>query len=222
NARPGSPGGDLAMRIRTLSGDRGQAQELHWPPGWQERPTLAMLARGATLAINAGAASIWLVLRGGAELEGREGRFALDAGQWLYLDRESMPSVRAGARAGARPGPPCRVAGPAAAVRACAAVPGPRPCRAGRAPRPAPLVATAAGSAPAPGRRGAPARAPAARPGGAAGRLQSAGRALSRPHPAAPAPGVRAAATGNALPGRPPGAGPGHHRAGRARQHVGL
>src|SRR5690606_41212331 len=79
NARPGSPGGDLAMRIRTLSGDRGQAQELHWPPGWQERPTLAMLARGATLAINAGAASIWLVLRGGAELEGREGRFALDA-----------------------------------------------------------------------------------------------------------------------------------------------
>src|SRR5690606_10784850 len=99
NARPGSPGGDLAMRIRTLSGDRGQAQELHWPPGWQERPTLAMLARGATLAINAGAASIWLVLRGGAELEGREGRFALDAGQWLYLDRESMPSVRAGARA---------------------------------------------------------------------------------------------------------------------------
>lgn len=87
------------MRIRTLSGDRGQAQELHWPPGWQERPTLAMLARGATLAINACAASIWLVLRGCAELEGREGRFALDAGQWLYLDRESMPSVRAGARA---------------------------------------------------------------------------------------------------------------------------
>src|SRR5690606_17281410 len=38
--------------------------------------------------------------------------------------------ARRRARAGARAGPPCRVAGPAAAVRACAAVPGPRPCRA--------------------------------------------------------------------------------------------
>src|SRR5690606_11492540 len=92
NARPGSPGGDLAMSIRTVSGASGQAEERHWPPGWQERPTLAMRARGATLAVGAGAASIGLVLPGGAELEGREGSFALDAGQWLYLVRESMPA----------------------------------------------------------------------------------------------------------------------------------
>ncbi|WP_164514521.1 AraC family transcriptional regulator [Pseudoxanthomonas sp. SGT-18] len=87
------------MRIRTLSGDRGQLQELHWPPGAHERPTLATLARGAGLALQAGAASIWLVVRGSAELESQEGRFALGAGHWIYLDRESMPVVRSGSGA---------------------------------------------------------------------------------------------------------------------------
>lgn len=87
------------MRISTLWGDRGQAQELHWPHGWHERPTLAGLARGAALEVAAPAASIWLVVRGNAEVEAREGRFGLQAGQWLYLERASLPTVRAGGRA---------------------------------------------------------------------------------------------------------------------------
>ncbi len=87
------------MEIRTLCGDRGQALELHWPRGWRERPLLATLARGATLEVTAPAASIWLVLRGEVELQCREGRFALGSGEWLYLDRDSLPSVRTGSHA---------------------------------------------------------------------------------------------------------------------------
>src|SRR5690606_25861986 len=52
-------------------------------------------SRGAVVAMSAPAASFWIVLRGAAEIESREGRFQLAAGQWLSLEREARPMVYA-------------------------------------------------------------------------------------------------------------------------------
>ena len=54
-----------------------------------------LASRGGSLFVGGGAASAWLVLRGGATLECREGRFALAAGQWLVLEGDAGPLLHA-------------------------------------------------------------------------------------------------------------------------------
>lgn len=79
--------------MRTLWADRGATLEL--ADAKPEATSLAAVSRGAVLAVSAPAASFWIVLRGAAEIESREGRFALAAGHWLCLEREARPTVYA-------------------------------------------------------------------------------------------------------------------------------
>ena len=81
------------MQMHTIWSDRGTVHEACGPPG-AELPALMLASRGGSLAV-AAAASAWLVLRGGARLECREGRFSLAAGQWLVLEAEARPLLHA-------------------------------------------------------------------------------------------------------------------------------
>lgn len=83
------------MELQTVCIDRGQSAELGAEPGAAERMHLVLAARSATASIDPGMSSFWLVLRGQAELVGREGRFRLHAGQWISLDRGSQPWLHA-------------------------------------------------------------------------------------------------------------------------------
>lgn len=81
------------MQMHTIWSDRGTVHEACGPPG-AELPALMLASRDGSLAV-AAAASAWLVLRGGARLECREGRFSLAAGQWLVLEAEARPLLHA-------------------------------------------------------------------------------------------------------------------------------
>lgn len=84
------------MELQTVCIDRGQSAELGGEPGAAERMHLVLAARAATASIDPGMSSFWLVLRGQAELVGREGRFQLHAGEWISLDRGSRPWLHVG------------------------------------------------------------------------------------------------------------------------------
>lgn len=84
------------MELQTVCIDRGQSAELGAEPGAAERLHLVLAARSATVSIDPGMASFWLVLRGKAELVGREGSFQLDAGEWISLERGSQPWLHVG------------------------------------------------------------------------------------------------------------------------------
>jgi len=86
------------MQIRFVGADRGAVQEVI-QACVAEIPVLASVARGGHLAVATAGASIWLVLRGEAELVSGEGRHNLEAGQWIHLDRELRPTVHADRRA---------------------------------------------------------------------------------------------------------------------------
>jgi len=87
------------MDMHVMWADRGCPLELDPGAGSDELPALAALSRGGSLVVSAPVASLWLVLRGDAEVECREGRFSLAAGQWLLLEREACPTIFAGAQA---------------------------------------------------------------------------------------------------------------------------
>lgn len=84
------------MELQSVCIDRGQSAELEGDGGVSERTHLVLAARAATASIGPGMASFWLVLRGQAELVGREGRFRLHAGEWISLERGSRPWLHAG------------------------------------------------------------------------------------------------------------------------------
>lgn len=87
------------MEMQTYWSDRGGAMELEPACSSGEIPALLVVSRGGSLAVTAAVATVWLVLRGRAELECREGRFALERGQWLSLERGTRPALCAGSDA---------------------------------------------------------------------------------------------------------------------------
>lgn len=87
------------MQMQTTWSDRGTALELAARTGCDETPALMLLSRGGSLVVSTPVATLWLVLRGEAEVECREGRFELGRGQWLSLERDARPTVYAGAGA---------------------------------------------------------------------------------------------------------------------------
>ena len=80
-----------AQRLRV---DRGQARDIAGQ-GDGSPALLAAVSRSASLCV-AEHGSYWLVLRGSAQLECQEGQFALRAGEWISLDRDSRPTLQAG------------------------------------------------------------------------------------------------------------------------------
>lgn len=62
------------------------AADVRWPA----------VARLGSLRLGTGAFSIWLQVRGEAEVRAREGRFVLRPGDWLAFERDSMPELIAG------------------------------------------------------------------------------------------------------------------------------
>lgn len=85
------------MQMQTIWSDRGAAHAAGGPVPGDESPTLMMASRGGSLALVDAAASAWLVLRGSAGIECREGRFMLSCGQWIVLERDSRPLLHAAA-----------------------------------------------------------------------------------------------------------------------------
>jgi AraC family transcriptional regulator len=81
--------------LHRLRLDRGQSCDA---PAWDASaaPLLAAVGRAASLDIAGQRASFWFVLRGSAQLQCQEGRFQLQAGEWIALDRESHPAMQAG------------------------------------------------------------------------------------------------------------------------------
>lgn len=65
------------------------------PAAWQAAaPRLAAASRSEFLTLGDHAAVVWLVVRGQAQVVTQEGRFQLDPGDWIALDRESDPSLQ--------------------------------------------------------------------------------------------------------------------------------
>lgn len=82
------------MQMRTMWSDRGGAHDASGPTA-DDLSTLMLASRGGSLAASGAGASAWLVLRGSATLECREGRFVLVAGQWLVLEGDAGPLLHA-------------------------------------------------------------------------------------------------------------------------------
>lgn len=65
------------------------------PSAWQAAtPRLAAASRSEFLTLGEHAAVVWLVVRGQAQVVAQEGRFQLEPGDWIALDRESDPSLQ--------------------------------------------------------------------------------------------------------------------------------
>ncbi|MGY1408305.1 MULTISPECIES: helix-turn-helix transcriptional regulator [unclassified Luteimonas] len=79
------------MQMQTIWSDRGGAHAAGGQLPGDDLPVLMMASRGGSLAIADAAASAWMVLRGSAGIDCREGRFVLSRGQWIVLERDSRP-----------------------------------------------------------------------------------------------------------------------------------
>ena len=85
------------MQVQTLWSDRGGAQTVGGGQAGDDAPTLMVASRGGSVAIVDPTASAWLVLRGDARLDCREGRFHLSRGQWIVLERDTRPLLQTSA-----------------------------------------------------------------------------------------------------------------------------
>lgn len=81
------------MEMQGLWIDRGQSLELSGGGNSLDRLNLVAVSRAASLAVTLPLTSFWLVLRGEATVECREGRFPLRAGDWIALERDAQPTV---------------------------------------------------------------------------------------------------------------------------------
>jgi len=81
------------MEMQTLWVDRGHDAELGIEQSRGELLTLIAASRAASIAVPSPSATFWIVLRGTAELECKEGRFVLRPGEWISLERDSRPSL---------------------------------------------------------------------------------------------------------------------------------
>lgn len=84
------------MDMQAAWSDRGQALEPGIAPGRGESSVLVAASRGAAACIPSSHACVWFALRGEIEIECREGRYRLRAGEWLSLEREAAPVAYAG------------------------------------------------------------------------------------------------------------------------------
>lgn len=68
---------------------------MHVPAAWQaSSPRLMAASRSEFLTLGEHAAVVWLVVRGQAQVVAQEGRFQLEAGDWIALDRDSDPNLQ--------------------------------------------------------------------------------------------------------------------------------
>jgi AraC family transcriptional regulator len=85
----------MAMQLQSIWVDRGEAQD----KVGQDDPTdcfrIGVISRSASLGAADNQGSFWLMLRGNAQFDCREGRFRLQAGEWVALDRDSRPTLLA-------------------------------------------------------------------------------------------------------------------------------
>ena len=86
------------MELQTLWLDRAEIQDKLGQDGPSGRYHLAAISRSASLGVADNQPSFWLVLRGDAQLSCREGTFALQAGDWIAVDRDSRPTLLSGRR----------------------------------------------------------------------------------------------------------------------------
>lgn len=81
--------GEAPPRPRTIWLDRGASLV----SDATAMPSFAAVSRRASLQLPDGESSFWLVLRGSAQIESKEGRFWLHSGSWIALDGDSRPLV---------------------------------------------------------------------------------------------------------------------------------
>lgn len=83
------------MQLQTIWVDRGETQD----KAGQDDPAncfrVGAISRSASLGVADNAGSFWLMLRGNAQFECREGHLRLQAGEWVALDRDSRPLLLA-------------------------------------------------------------------------------------------------------------------------------
>jgi AraC family transcriptional regulator len=85
------------MQMQTFQLDRGAVAERIG--AGDPSPRLGAISRSASIGIAETFASVWLVLRGKAQLNCREGAFELQARDWIVLERDSRPTLVAGRNA---------------------------------------------------------------------------------------------------------------------------
>jgi len=83
------------MQLQSLRVDRGETQNRVGQDATSDCFHVGIISRSAGLGVADSQGSFWLMLRGNAQFECREGHFRLQAGEWVALDRDSRPSLLA-------------------------------------------------------------------------------------------------------------------------------
>ncbi|RYZ74107.1 MAG: AraC family transcriptional regulator [Lysobacteraceae bacterium] len=83
------------MKMQTAWMDRNQLLEASGEFANPELASVVAASRSGSLVVQVPLLSFWVVVRGSVELDGREGRFHLQAGEWIVLEPDSRPSVYA-------------------------------------------------------------------------------------------------------------------------------
>lgn len=83
------------MKMQTAWIDRNQLLDAGVDFTSAELVSVLAASRTGSIAVQAPLVSFWLVVRGSADLEAREGRFHLRAGEWVVLEPDSRPAVYA-------------------------------------------------------------------------------------------------------------------------------
>jgi AraC family transcriptional regulator len=85
----------MAMQLQSIWVDRGETQDKVGHDDPSDSFRIGVISRSASLGAADNQGSFWLMLRGNAQFDCREGRFRLHAGEWVALDRESRPTLLA-------------------------------------------------------------------------------------------------------------------------------
>ncbi|NDK37932.1 AraC family transcriptional regulator [Pseudoxanthomonas gei] len=84
------------MKMQTAWMDRNQLLEAGVDFQHPDLVNVVAASRTGSIAVVAPLVSFWLVVRGTADLDAREGRFNLRVGEWVVLEPDSRPAVYAG------------------------------------------------------------------------------------------------------------------------------
>ena len=83
------------MKMQIAWIDRNQLLEAAGDYSNPELVSVMAASRTGSIVVQASLVSFWVVVRGSADLDAREGRFHLQAGEWVVLEPDSRPSVYA-------------------------------------------------------------------------------------------------------------------------------
>ncbi|HEY5971486.1 MAG TPA: AraC family transcriptional regulator [Pseudoxanthomonas sp.] len=83
------------MKMQTAWIDRNQLLEAAGAFNCPELVSVVAASRTGSIVVQAPLVTFWVVVRGSADLDAREGRFHLRAGEWVVLEPDSRPSVYA-------------------------------------------------------------------------------------------------------------------------------